>query len=231
MSFKQWADKHPNQYFVLDIAINIIVIVALVYGVRSYLISPFQVFGPSMCNTLNFIDNECQRSFGEYLIVNKAKYHLGDVARGDIVVFEPPTIAGDLHEEYYIKRIIGLPGDTVSIRDGRVFVQPADSDESIQLEEPYLNEQNRNKTLTNGAGRNKTYPPVPEGHYFVMGDNRAQSTDSRTCFEPSSRNACDDPHKYFIEKSSISGRSWFILWPFERARILRNPDYSALLEK
>src|SRR4051794_23125522 len=82
--------------FIIDIIVNIVVIIALVFIIRTYLISPFQVYGPSMCDTLNFLDNECDHGYGEYIIVNKAVYQnffgwqVGTPQRGDIIVFRPP---------------------------------------------------------------------------------------------------------------------------------------------
>ena len=93
-------DKNPNLYFALDLLLNIAVIVVLVFTVRTYLISPFQVYGPSMCNTMNFLGGRCQDGFGEYLIVNKALYRMEPPQRGDIIVFRPPHN----ESEYYIKR-------------------------------------------------------------------------------------------------------------------------------
>jgi len=202
----------------------------LVYGVRTYLISPFQVFGPSMCDTLNYIDDTCQSSYGEYLIVNKAIYRIGEAKRGDVIVFDAPHLDISEPQEYYIKRVIGLPGERVEIRDGRIYIHTKDSTKAIELNEIYLNETNKNRTFTHLASRNIIYPVVPENKYFVMGDNRQRSTDSRTCFESTSRNGCADENRHFLPKERIAGKAWFILWPFDKARILKNPSYSLDLE-
>lgn len=198
----------------LDLIINIIIIVVLVVLVRKFLISPFQVFGPSMCKTLNYIDSECRRGFGEYLIVNKAVYQnffgfrFSTPQRGDIIVFHPPHEK----ENFYIKRIIGLSGETVSIRNGKVFVS------GEELPEPYIDPGNL--TL---AYQDSEFT-VPEGHYFVLGDNRRESSDSRTCFGASPL-ACKNSEDHFLPMKNISGKAWVILWPISKIRMLRNPAY------
>ncbi|HSD82885.1 MAG TPA: signal peptidase I, partial [Anaerolineae bacterium] len=96
---------------------------------------------------------------GEYVLIDKISYLLHPPERGDVVVFVPPN-----GERDYIKRIIGLPGDTVEIKGGRVYVN------DIVLDEPYL------KNLTN---TDMPASSVKEGRYFVMGDNRNNSSDSR----------------------------------------------------
>ncbi len=141
-------EKHPTIYFFVDLFINIVVIVILVYTVRTFLISPFQVFGPSMCNSLNYLNSVCQDGFGEYLIVNKAVYYpffgyrYRPPERGDIVVFRPPHNPND----FYIKRVIGLPGEKVKLQNGRVYIYNKDHQSGWELPEGYLSSENKNQT-------------------------------------------------------------------------------------
>ncbi|MBI2638447.1 signal peptidase I [Candidatus Peregrinibacteria bacterium] len=229
---KKWLDelreKHPTLYFLGDLFLNIVVIVFLVYTVRTYLISPFQVFGPSMCNTLNEIHDKCQDSFGEYLIVNKAIYYpfFGDrryrtPERGDIIVFRPPHNAQD----FYIKRIIALPGEKVKLQNGKVYIYNKEHQSGWELPEEYLSKENKNQTFPMNAQRVMTFE-VPEGRYFVMGDNRRKSTDSRTCFRGPGDRECNDDINHFLPIERIEGKASVVLWPFNKIRILSNPAYS-----
>lgn len=227
----KWLDRlqerHPTLYFFGDLFVNIVVVVALVYTVRTFLISPFQVFGPSMCNTLNHINSVCQDGFGEYLIVNKAVYYpflgkrFGAPSRGDIIVFRPPHNPND----FYIKRIIGLPGEKVKIQNGKVFVYNKEHQSGFELPEPYLSEENKDKTLPVPSHLVATYE-VPENSFFVLGDNRKKSTDSRTCFRGLGDRECGDA-KHFLPIENIEGKAWVVLWPFDRIRLLPNPAYAS----
>ena len=116
---------------------------------------------------------------GEYVIIDRVSYVLHPPERGDVIVFVPPT--GD---KDYIKRVMGLPGDTVEVHNSQVIVN------GKVLDEPYLN-----------APTNYTYGPqtIEPGHYFVLGDNRNNSSDSHS-WGP-------------IASSTISGRAWFVYWP------------------
>src|SRR3989338_434685 len=111
--------RHGIVFHLFDVLFNIVVIVAIVAGIRTFLVSPFQVEGNSMVDTLE--DKQ-------YIIINKLAYILGDPKRGDVVVFRPPSD----QEKYYVKRVIGLPGDTVSIRGGFVYLQKAGEKEDKQ---------------------------------------------------------------------------------------------------
>jgi len=220
-------EKHPTIYFFGDLLINIAVVVVLVYTVRTYLISPFQVFGPSMCDTLNHLNETCQDGFGEYLIVNKATYYpffgkrFGAPERGDIIVFRPPHNPND----YYIKRVIGLPGEKVKIQNGKVFIINKEHQSGWEVPEPYLSEENKNKTFPVPSHLVANYE-VPENMYFVLGDNRKKSTDSRTCFRGLGDRECDNG-KHFLSIENIEGKAWVVLWPFHRIRLLGNPAYGA----
>jgi signal peptidase I len=98
---------------------------------------------------------------GDYVIVNRIAYQIGDIQRGDVIVFPYPLN----EEDDYIKRVIGLPGDRVAVYGGVVYVN------GDPIEEPYIMEQPRD---------DKAELIVPEGYVFVMGDNRNASSDSRS---------------------------------------------------
>lgn len=115
---------------------------------------------------------------GEYVIIDKVSYMLHGPERGDVIVFARPG------ERDYIKRVIGLPGDTVEIRSGQVYVN------GIALEEPYINQPVRQDV----AARQ-----VEAGRYFVLGDNRNNSSDSRVIGT--------------VPAADIVGRAWFVYWP------------------
>jgi len=219
------SDIANSWIFWLDVVLNIIIIVALVAIIRTYLISPFQVYGPSMCDTLNFVDGTCQRAYGEYLIVNKLGYEnffgwqVGTPKRGDIIVFHPPQNDA----EFFIKRIIGLPGETVELKSGKVYIYNAEHPEGMELPEPYLNATNSGNT--HPYNRENTIFEVPKDKYFVMGDNRTASSDSRSCFqETASSNPCSGKSP-FLTMDHIEGKAWLILWPLNKISILKDPSY------
>lgn len=159
-------------------SITIAVVLALV--VRFFLIEPFMVDGGSMYPTLK--DQE-------RLIVNKLVYRFDPPQPGDIIVFEyaPGTD--------FVKRVIGVGGDWIEIRDGRVYRN------SVPLEEPYLDE---------GMDM-PDYGPVevPPGFLFVMGDYRRNSKDSR------------DPSVGFVSLEKVKGRAMLVLWPPWEARLIK----------
>ena len=201
--------QHGLWFHVLDVVFNIVVIVAIVAGIRTFLVSPFQVEGSSMVDTL---ENN------EYIVINKLVYFLGPPKRGDIVVFRPPNDPS----KYYVKRVIGLPGDTVIIKDGYVFLKVAGATKEVKLDEPYLDSQNQGKTFrhppASGDGSEQDFP-VPADHYFMMGDNRQGSLDSR-----SFTLANGEPEPY-VQRSSVKGRVWFVALPISKLHTLAQPDY------
>lgn len=227
--FTDLEDKHPTLYFIGDIFLNIFVVVILVYVVRTYLVSPFQVFGPSMCDTLNKLNQQCQEGFGEYLIVNKAVYYpffgyrYETPQRGDIIVFKPPHNT----KEYYIKRIIGLPGEKVKLSNGKVYIYNKEHQSGWELPESYLSAENKNNTFPIPAQLVTNYE-VPENSYFVLGDNRRKSTDSRTCFRAYGDAECNAEKNHFLPIDLIDGKAWVVLWPFNKIRPLGADPYQAL---
>lgn len=145
--------------------------------VKTFLFQAFYIPSGSMEPTLHE---------GDRVLVNKMSYRLHDLNRGDVVVFErPPGATGDPNMQDFIKRVVGLPGDELESRDGVVFVN------GMRIDEPYLNDP--------GTTANLAPTRVPDGHVFVMGDNRSASSDSRS-FGP-------------IPVDSVVGRAFVRVWP------------------
>lgn len=124
---------------------------------------------------------------GEFVLVNKMAYEMGDFERGDIVVFHYSP------EEDYIKRVIGLPGDEVTVGNGQVVVN------GQLLDEPYISAPPQYTGTWN----------VPDGSLFVLGDNRNQSSDSHRWG--------------FIEEDSVIGKALVVYWPIDEVKILSHP--------
>jgi signal peptidase I len=208
--------------FMVDVVINAVIIIALVFIIRHFIFSPFQVSGPSMCDTLNNFSGKCVHGNGEYIIVNKIPYieisgwSISDYERGDIIVFVPPE--GE-EGEFFIKRIIGLPGETVKLVDGEVYIYNDEYTDGFKLDEKYLNESNYGKTYSFDTSLSEF--EVPEGMYFVMGDNRRASSDSRRCFGLSD---CTE-ESAFLDEDAIQGKGIVIIWPLDRIRLFGDYDY------
>lgn len=209
--------------WVLDVGINIGIIVGLVLVIQRFLIAPFDISGGSMCDTFNYIDDQCENGFGEKIIANAATYLFDDPERGDVVVFSSPN--EEDNGKFFIKRVIGLGGDTVEIKSGEVYVKKAGTEEFVVLEEPYLNEKNAGDTRPFFS--DFTVFEVPEGKYMLLGDNRRASTDSRSCFKQGISVECKKhPEDSFIDRSLIRGEAWFVWWPFDSMRKVEKVSYS-----
>jgi signal peptidase I len=157
---------------------EVVVLAVILYIGISFAVQAVHVEGLSMFATLD--DND-------YLIANKIDYRLHAPERGDIVILRPPTT----NSTDFIKRIIALPGERLLIRDGTIYIN------GHLLHEPYLPEE---WTINNtwNSGVEETVPP---NDYFVMGDNRNRSQDSRS-FGP-------------IGRDRIDGKAWFRIWPLD----------------
>jgi signal peptidase I len=209
-----YAMRQPKQqslwFHVLDVVFNIVVIVTIVAGIRTFLVSPFQVEGNSMVPTL--VDEE-------YIIINKLAYHVGSPGRGDIVVFRPPNDP----KKYYVKRVIGLPGDEVILREGNVYVREGGDGPETQLAEGYLDERNAGHTFRHPAGvedGDEARYTVPGGSYFLLGDNRLGSLDSRGFTDPA-----DSTPTPFVAEEQIKGRVWFVALPITKIHAFEAPEY------
>jgi signal peptidase I len=155
--------------------------------IRSFLFQAYEIPSPSMVDTLEV---------GDRVLVNKLSYKLHDIHRGDVVVFKRPPGEPDTNIKDLIKRVIGLPGETLEFRDCQVFVG------GRALVEPYTDGQCTDPPQSNVDPNEDGKITVPDGMVFVMGDNRGGSFDSR----------------YFgaITTKSVVGRAFVIMWPIGR---------------
>jgi len=161
----------------------------IAFLIKTYLIQTFIVDGQSM---------ETSFHNGEYLLVDKLSYRLSDPKRGDIIVFIPPD---DVSRDY-IKRVIGLPGDMIKVTPTSVSVN------GTIIQEPYLS------VTKNSLGSSDEVYSIKLGatDYFVMGDNRTNSRDSRSIGP--------------IKKSDIVGRTFMVMYPFANIGLVKLPSYS-----
>lgn len=175
--------------FVAEIVQIAVLALAIILPVRYFLIQPFVVKGASM--EPNFYDSE-------YLIIDELTLHFRNPERGEIVVFRPPQHS----DQYYIKRVIGLPGETVEIRNGVITIYNAENPNGFALAETYISE------VTEGRDRRT----LGTDEYYLMGDNRDASLDSR----------------YFgaVPRDNLIGRVWVRGLPFDRATTFDVPTYS-----
>lgn len=210
--------------WLLDLGINLGIIFILVLIIQKWIIAPFDVSGASMCDTLNIVKGKCTNGYGEKIIINEALYLFNKPERGDIVVFKVND--KDSEEKYFIKRVIGLPGDSIEIKGGYVYLTPNGSKEKVKLKETYLNVNNNGNTIVYGGFNNFK---VPENRYFVLGDNRQASTDSRSCFKSNISVTCKDhPEEAYVTREAIRGKAWVVWWPLQNIRALKHPDYPEL---
>lgn len=150
--------KEPNTTSFGELLRFALIALIIVVPIRLYVAQPFIVSGASMEETF---------ATGEYLIVDQVTYHFEDPLRGDVVIFRYPRDPS----KFFIKRVIGLPGETVVVTDTEVTILNNKHPEGIALDEPYI------KSMHNGDVEIRT--ELGEHEYFVMGDNRDASSDSR----------------------------------------------------
>ena len=168
-----------------EVGITILIAVA-VFALLRLTVQSYTVVMSSM--EPNFYDGDC-------IMVDKTSYRSSGPQRGEVIIFDPPFDS----PHPFIKRVIGLPGETVEIKDEKVFI------DGIPLEEEYIMET-----------PNYAMPAteVPENEYFVLGDNRRSSNDSH--------------NGWTVPRDNIIGRAWFIYWPPSRWRVVKHYSYPEL---
>ena len=202
--------KNPEQTW-LSFVVEMVILISIVLFIRFYVFQFFQVSGPSMCPTLNELNAECKNGKGEFVFVNQATYKfIRPPAVGEVVVFRPPSDTKD----YYIKRVMGVPGDVIKVYDGKVY-KVNDEGQDVEIEEPYLSARNQGRTQTD-----QEIFTVPEGKYVLFGDNRDRSLDSRRCYGATCSSLGATP---YVPAESIKGKAEFVIWPFWTMRWMENP--------
>lgn len=220
---KKNTDKMSFLKFVFEVLFDVAVVFILVQIIRLYIFAPFKVHGPSMCDTFNIYNGECYNGNGEYILTSRLSTYsiLGwqptKIERGDVIVFEAPY--GE-EGEFFIKRVIGLPGETIKIENGFVYLMN-EGGEFVELDESYLNADNAGETYPHRTLVQEF--TVPENSYFVLGDNRTKSSDSRRCFR---QLGCDNESSSFLPESLIEGEVKIVIFPLSHIRLIKLPEYS-----
>ena len=179
-------DRHGILKEVLDWVVFFVILIGLTFLINIYVGQRTYISGPSMQPTLHDGDN---------LIVDKISYRFTDPKRYDIIVF-PYRYQDDI---FYIKRIIGLPGETVQIINGYVYING-----ELREDEVYGAE------VMEDAGIASEPITLGEDEYFVLGDNRNHSSDSR------------DPNVGVLHRDELIGRAWVRIWPLDQIGVIRH---------
>ena len=181
-----------------EVVETLVLTVVIFLGIQTFVAQPYKVQQMSMENTL---------LPDQYVLVDKLTPRWSPYTRGDIIVFNPPASWAEGADVPFIKRIIGLPGDHVELRDGKVFVN------GTALDEPYIFVDS-GPLVTEAQPGGASDWLVPDGDLLVMGDHRNMSADSRS-FGP-------------IPITSVIGRAWLRYWPFGTFGILPTPAHPEL---
>jgi signal peptidase I len=185
----------------LEIVETLVLTLVIFFVIQTFVAQPYQVKQQSMERTLEP---------GQYVLVDKLTPHIDTYKRGDIVVFKPPPDWVQPDNTPFIKRVIGVGGDTVEVRDdGRVYVN------DIALNEPYLYaDAEGGEPDPTDADPDQNSWAVPAGELFLMGDHRANSADSRAFGT--------------VPVDNVIGRAWLRYWPSDTFGILSTPTYPEL---
>ena len=166
--------------FLSEIVRFSIIALIIVLPIRMFIAQPFIVSGASMETTF---------SSGQYLIVDQVSYRFEDPKRGDVIIFRYPKDPS----KFFIKRVIGIPGDTIDIAGRSVTITNGEYPSGVVLDEPYILDMRPS---------NSVHEVLGDGEYFVMGDNRDASSDSRTWG--------------ILQEDKIVGRAFMRLYPFTK---------------
>lgn len=192
--------QRPALGCLFEVVETLVLTVIIFFGIQTFVAQPFKVQQESMETTL---------LPEQYVLVDKLSPRWDTYSIGDIIVFNPPETWRQASDVPFIKRVIGVAGDEIELRDGLVYVN------GVQISEPYIFRDAAGvpqQTLPTPGGASRWL--VPEGDLFVMGDHRENSADSRN-FGP-------------IEVSRVVGRAWLRYWPFNTFTVLPLPTYAEL---
>ncbi len=197
----------PIKIFIQEVVSVVALSLAIVIPIRVFIAQPFMVSGESMYKT--FKD-------GNYLIVDELSYRFDEPQRGDVIVFKVPPKGLELSNYktdktvYFIKRIIGLPGETVEVQGDKIKIYNDSNKDGFILDEPYayIDKLSPNSTIFSDINKRVS---LSESEYFVMGDNRYNSSDSRFWGA--------------LPEENIKGRAFLRLFPVNNISVLPG-DYN-----
>jgi signal peptidase I len=177
----------------------IVVAVVIAFVINNFIIMNANVPSGSMMNTIMKNDR---------MIGLRTSYWFSDPERGDIVIFENPDYdeSSQKDDKYYVKRVIGLPGEKVVIKDAKIYI----NDSETPLDEPYLPEE---WTYVNGSDEELVYN-VPDGCYFMLGDNRNNSSDARFW------------NNTYLKRENVVAKAILRYWPWDHKGFFEKVDYA-----
>ena len=187
--------------FLFDLLKTFIIVALIAFAIRYFVIQPFVVDGDSMLPT--FINNE-------YLIAEKVSYDFKNPVRGDVLIFRYPKNP----EIIYIKRVIGLPGEVVEIKDNSVYIADSAESQAKKLSESYLPVTSKTYIYSESEKNQEYKIALKDDEYFVMGDNREHSSDSREWG--------------VLPQANIIGRVWITVTPFDHFKFWGHISYPSL---
>ena len=191
--------RKPAVGCLLEIIETLVLTLIIFWVIQTFVAQPFKVQQMSMERTLEP---------DQYVLVDKLTPHFGTYKLGDIVVFNPPKEWVAIGTEPYIKRVIGVGGDTIQLRDGAVYLN------GTKLVEPYVFKEDDGSTQpTDPIGGVDTWV-IPQGQLFLMGDHRGNSADSRE----------GGP----VDIGQVIGRAWLRYWPINTFEIIPTPIHPEL---
>lgn len=175
--------------FIFEVVQIFVIAAAIIIPVRYFLVQPFIVKGASMEGS--YFD-------GEYLVIDELTPRFREYERGEVVVFRPPNSSG----QHYIKRVIGLPGETVEVKDGKITIYNDEYPNGVQLQEEYIDDYTVGHQLVD----------LGLDEYYLLGDNRDHSLDSRKFGA--------------VKEGAIVGRVWLRGLPLDRIGAIETPEYN-----
>ncbi|MBO1068776.1 MAG: signal peptidase I [Dolichospermum sp. DEX189] len=206
------SSQEPDNSWIVELVKTMILSIFLALGIRTFVAEARWIPTGSMEPTLHGVKDQWQ---ADKIIVDKVKYRFAEPERGDIVVFLPPQeIQNNPEREAFIKRVIGLPGEKVELREGKVYINSKPLREDVYL-------SSTAQTFVEACNSSGLKPPflaqpeiIPQNYYLMLGDNRPNSYDGR-CWG-------------VVPRSNIIGRAVVRFWPLDRIGTLdKSPAYSS----
>lgn len=194
-------------YFLYFIEVFLLVTVVYIF-IRYQVFDLILISGKSMYPTYNYYEDSVTK---DKIYIDMLTPNFSDYRRGDVVILIAPKDC-DKDQSYFIKRIVGLPGEKIAFENGKVYIKQSNSDNYIELKEPYLSKDTKTYKDIVVPGPRFEEDTLKQDEYFVLGDNRTASLDSRRCGK--------------IPKNIILGREIYRITPPEKQGFFKSPKYN-----